>query len=199
MKLFIYFFALIIISCNQKINSDNDTNRENKIIEKDTVKVATINLPFKSENLNYTRKDKNGYFIYDNSFKNYGYSKKSRFVGKFIDKDVEVFLIELKPNGDEHIEPIISLFSYIKSFKKDSLIIYETINWEGSTQKRFEITKNKEIIVHTNSKGYDFNEKGEDTLIESKSIETYRISEKGLFTNNKWEGNTISNRKIEII
>jgi hypothetical protein len=134
MKIFICLFTLTFISCNQKANSNIDLKSEVKVIKNNTPlkqEISIIELPFNSNKLNYSNKDKNGYFIYDNSFIKQGFSMSSKTIGVYKNDDVDTFLVELKPNGDEHTEPIVSLFTYKKDKKVDSLIVYETIEWES--------------------------------------------------------------------
>ncbi|WP_310555887.1 hypothetical protein [Flavobacterium sp.] len=193
MKIFICLFALILISCNQKVDINNNEIQRKEIILDDTIsktleEIKLIDLPYNSNTLNYSKKDKNGYFIYDNSFKKQNYSKLSRIIGKYKNNDIEVYIVELKPNGDEHIEPIISLFSYSENKKIDSLIVYETIDWEGSLKKRFVINKDKSIKINEESEGNDETENGMDTLIVSNNVNIYNLSKSGFFTSNKWNG-----------
>ncbi len=193
MKLFTYIFTLIFISCNQKVDvKDNNKIPEKEITLKDTIsnkqEIKLIDLPFNSNTLNYSKKDKNGYFVYDSTFSKNDYSKSSRIIGKYNNDGIEVFIVELKPNGDEHVEPIISLFSYSENKKLDSLIVYETIEWEGSLKKRFIINKDKSIKISEVSEGNDENENGTDTLIVSNNVNIYNLSKNGLFTSNKWNG-----------
>lgn len=192
MKLFIYLITLIFISCNQKSDVNNNAIQKEEIFLKDTIskiqEVKLLDLPFNSNTLNYSKKDKNGYFIYDNSFKKAKYSKLSRIIGKYTNDDIEVFIVELKPNGDEHVEPIVSLFSYFQNKKIDSLIVYETIEWEGSLKKRFVINKDKSIKISEVSEGSDVSENGADTLIVSKNVNIFNLSKTGFFSSNKWNG-----------
>lgn len=192
MKLFIYLITLIFISCNQKSDVNNNAIQKEEIFLKDTIskiqEVKLLDLPFNSNTLNYSKKDKNGYFIYDNSFKKAKYSKLSRIIGKYTNDDIEVFIVEFKPNGDEHVEPIVSLFSYFQNKKIDSLIVYETIEWEGSLKKRFIINKDKSIKISEESEGSDVSENGADTLIVSKKVNVFNLSKTGFFSSNKWNG-----------
>lgn len=185
MKISIYYlFVLFFISCNQKsidkLDANNVTNKENKIFGKEEITI--INLPFYSDKLNYSNKNKNGYYIYDNSFKKQEYKRLSRTIGKYSCNNINVFIVEFKPNGDEYTEPIVVLFSCYKNKKIDSLIVYETIEWEGSLKKRFVIDKNKVIKVSEVSKANDVTESGSDTLIVSKKTNTYNLSDKGFFS-----------------
>lgn len=192
MKLFIYLFTLILLSCNQKVDINQKEISQKEIILNDTIskiqELKLLDLPFNSNTLNYSKKDKNGYYIYDSSFKKYDYSKSSRIIGKYNNEGFEIFIVELKPNGDEHIEPIISLFSYFQNKKVDSLIVYETIEWEGSFKKRFVINKDKSIKVSELSEANDETENGLDTLIISNNYNIYNLSKDGLFSTNKWNG-----------
>jgi hypothetical protein len=165
--------------------------------------VKTISLPFTSELLKYNKKDKNGYFIYDKSFKhNKMFNALSRIYGKYIlNGKVKVFIVERKSNDDEHNEPLIVLYSFYDNKKMDSLIIYENVEWESSYKKRFDIIKTNEVHIFEESEGNDFNDDGTEILIKDKSYEIYNISQDGKFSkktksnlvnpsleNNKWEG-----------
>ncbi len=179
----------LFVMCNGKSinkNSDFEGNGQNNI--NDTIK--NLKLPFCSENLNYFKKNKKGYFIYDNNFIlskiNGKYSKVFR---AFSTKNMEILFLESKTDDDEHTEPRGMLFSFLDSVKKDSLLVYETIKWEGSLTKRFCINSDKTISVTEISEGYDTTNKGKDTLIKSNSRNNYYIREDGMFENLNWKGN----------
>ncbi len=199
MRLFIYLFVITLFSCNQKVNSNNVIlgksniqNEQDKTkgnLNQETEQVKTIDLPFSSDKLNYSKKDKNGYYIYDDSFKKQKLNRLSRTIGKYsFDNNITIFLVELKPKGDEHIDPIVTLYSYFKEERIDSLVVYENIQWEGSFKKSFVIGKDKIIKISEASKGNDVTESGANVLITSNSNDVYNVSSKGFFVSNKWIG-----------
>ncbi|WP_136668417.1 hypothetical protein [Flavobacterium sp. H122] len=195
MRLLNYLFVAICFSCNQKSNSSiSTTNKYNNgdtlissNVSQESV-IKEIKLPFDSKQLNYSKRDKNGYYIYDKSFiKNK--NRFSRAVGKYkSNENVEIVIVELKPNGDEHIDPIVKLYSYFKNQITDSLTIYENVQWEGTKKKEFEINQNKIIKITEKSVGVDFDESGKEIEISSNSSDIYEVTSKGLFVANKWKG-----------
>ncbi|CAA7197356.1 hypothetical protein [Chryseobacterium potabilaquae] len=148
-------------------------------------KINILNLPLDSKSINYKGKDKNGFFIYDKTFKKHIFCKSlSRVYGKIpFSQNIDLLLIERKSNDDEHTEPIITIYSYDirKNQKLDSLNIYETLNSEATFEKRFLIDENKKIHIYENSEGYDINDNGKDTLIVVKEETDYEVSDKGKF------------------
>lgn len=145
--------------------------------------IKTVELPIDSTVFNYYNKDKNGYFIYDKTFKKNQYSNTlSRIFGKLsLDNKINLLFIERKPNDDEYTEPIVTLYSLEKNKKIDSLNIYESLNSEASLQKRFSIGKDKLIHVFENSSGYDFTDDGKEILVTEKKKNTYTVSKSGKF------------------
>jgi hypothetical protein len=170
----ILIIFLSIVSCTKK-------QKETKTTLQDTIKV--ISLPFSSELLKYDKKDKNGYFIYDESFKeDKMFNASSRIYGKYIlNSKVQMFIVERKPKDDEHNEPIVVLYSIDDNRKRDSLIIYENVEWEGSFKKRFEIKSNNEIEIFEELVGSDFNDDGSEIFVEDKKYEIYSINQQGKF------------------
>lgn len=170
----IYFFT--IFSCK----NDNIVNAQSH-----EDKIKTFALPLDSKKINYSSKDKNGFFIYDKTFtKNQFSNLPSRVYGKIsCNKNIDLLLIERKPTDDEHTEPIITIYSYNieKKQKIDSLNIYETLNSEATIEKRFLIDKAKKIHVYENSQGYDITNNGKDTLIVENTETSYAVSDLGKF------------------
>ncbi|MCL9805313.1 hypothetical protein NAT51_07260 [Flavobacterium amniphilum] len=196
MRLLNYVFIVICFACNQKSNSSISSANENNsnvntlkenIASQETI-IKEIKLPFSSKQLNYSKRDKNGYYMYDKSFiKNKNWY--SRAIGKYKSNgNVEIVIVEMKPNGDEHIDPIVKLYSYFKDQITDSLTVYENIQWEGSLKKEFVITQDKIIKVSEKSKGVDFDENGKEIEISSSSSDVYNITSTGRFVTNKWKG-----------
>lgn len=179
-KILIFSILLTIFSCKKENVSLIAKNRD--IIEDS---ITTLKLPIDSKSLKYNHKDKNGYFIYDETFKKNKYSNSlSRVYGKIIfNKNIDLIIIERKPSDDEYKEPIITLYSYEKKIKQkiDSLNLYETIKSEATVEKRFLIDKDTTINIYENSSGYDIAQNGKDTLIIEKFHKTYYISTNGKF------------------
>lgn len=194
MKFLNYLFIVICFSCHQKSNSSiavtngKISNTRDTLSTSNTYQIKEINLPFNSKQLNYSKRDKNGYYVYDKSFiKNK--NNYTRTIGKYKSSDnVEITIVELKPNGDEHIDPIIKLYSFVKGKISDSLTVYENVYWEGTMKKEFEITQNKTIKISEKSTGVDFDENGKETTVSYKKTDTYKVTNKGHFVSNKWIG-----------
>jgi hypothetical protein len=167
--------------------SSKDTINEKNITQENVI--GEIKLPFNSKQLNYSKRDKNGYYIYDKSFIKNKTGKYLRLLGKYnSNNNVEIVVMELKPKGDEHIDPIVKLYSNFNNQVVDSLTVYENIQWEGTLKKVFEITQDKIIKIFEKSKGTDTNEKGEEIIISSNNSDAYEVSDKGFFVSNKWKG-----------
>lgn len=171
---------IIILTCIFSCKKDT-IEVKSKIEVNDTLK--TIKLPLTSEILVYDKKDKNGYFIYDKTFKKGKIvSGFSRIYGKYVlKKNLDILVIEKKPSDDEHTEPLVILYAVNNNKKIDSLTIYETIEWEGSYTKRFKINSKSEISIINESKGYDFDDEEKDTIIVDKKNEFYKINDFGKF------------------
>lgn len=197
MRLLNYLIIVICFSCNQKTNSNatatnkfnsNNIDSLNTTSVSQEVAIKEVKLPFDSKQLNYSNRDENGYYVYDKSFIKNKYSYL-RNLGKYKSNDnVEIVIVEIKPKGDEHIDPIVKLYSYFKGQITDSLTVYENIQWEGTLKKGFEITYDKIIKVFEKSKGIDFNENGKEIEISSDNSNTYKVTVKGLFVSDKWKG-----------
>lgn len=173
-KLLIFSILLSIFSC-KKI--------DNKSLAQTQSNIKTLALPISSERINYNNKDKNGFFIYDKTFDKNQYSHSlSRVYGKYsLSGNLDLVFIERKPNDDGYTEPIITLYSYNKNKKIDSLNIFETINSEATVEKRFLIDQSKKIHIYENSVGYDTTDNGKDTLIVDIRENIYNILESGKF------------------
>ena len=173
-KLLIFSILLSIFSC-KKI--------DNKSLAQTQSNIKTLALPISSEKINYNNKDKNGFFIYDKTFDKNQYSHSlSRVYGKYsLSGNLDLVFIERKPNDDGYTEPIITLYSYNKNKKIDSLNIFETINSEATVEKRFLIDQSKKIHIYENSVGYDTTDNGKDTLIVDIRENIYNILESGKF------------------
>ncbi|WP_210148895.1 hypothetical protein [Chryseobacterium scophthalmum] len=180
-KTLIYIIILLLFFSCKKENTLLSAQNFNDA--KDSTKIIT--LPIDSIVFNYSNKDKNGYFIYDKTFKKNKYSNNlSRLYGKLsFDNKIDLLFVERKSNDDESIEPIVTLYSFEKDKKQkiDSLNIYETLKSEGNLQKRFSIGKDKLIHIYENSSGYDFTDDGKEILINEKKHETYTVSSSGKF------------------
>jgi hypothetical protein len=176
--IFIIFFALF--SCKKE---NNIISAQNKNVTIDSVK--TLILPIDSKSFVYDKKDKQGYFIYGNTFKKNKYSYSlSRIYGKIaLSNDIDLVIIERKPNDDEYTEPIVTLYSYKKNTTKkaDSLNIYETISGEGKLTKRFLIDKQGNVNIYENSSGYDFDDNSKEVLIKEVHYSLYKIKPDGKF------------------
>lgn len=190
-RTFVYIIiAVFFISCKKE---NNLLNAQNTKTTQELIKI--IELPIDSTIFNYNYKDKNGYFIYDKTFKKNEYSNAlSRIVGKVsLNNKIDLLFVEKKSNDDEYTEPIVTLYSLENNKKVDSLNIYETLKSEGSLQKRFLISKDKIIHLYENSSGYDFSDNGKEILVTEKKNEIYSISENGKFILQQNEPNSQMN------
>lgn len=192
----VIFFILFILffSCKDKVTHKKSIDIKEEIQEEKLIyfNLKELTLPFNSNSLDYTNKDDYGYFIYDSTFKNNkGFHSLSRILGKVeLNHTIDLLLLEKKPKGDEHTEPIITIYSISKldESKIDSLNIYETIEYEATLENRFIINKDKSIVIYEYFGGYDFLEDGRDTLIIDETEKKYKVSELGSFVlqdNNK--------------
>jgi|GEM_PF-4767153 len=183
-KILIYItFLVLFFSCKKE---NVLRSAQNFIGINDSIKMIT--LPIDSSNFNYDNKDRNGYFIYDETFKKNKYSGSlSKLYGKFsFDNTIDLLFVERKSNDDESIEPIVTLYSFNRNKKQiiDSLNIYETLRSEGNLQKRFSIGKDNIIHIYESSSGYDLTNDGKEILINEKIHEVYTVSSNGnLFYN----------------
>lgn len=191
-RVLIITILLFIFSC-KKDNSlaAVQINKSNN----DSIKI--LHIPIDSKAINYGNKNGNDIFIYDSTFKKNKYNKSlSRIYGKFVfNNDIDLIFIERKPTDDEHVEPIITMYSYNKKYKIDSLDIYETVNSEAYLEKRFLIDKAKRINIYEKSKGYDKTNDGKDTLITERKESVFYISPKGKFI---LQPNHIIKKKLSI-
>lgn len=128
MKLLNYLFIVICFSCHQKSNSSIAVTNEKISDTRDTLTISNtyqireieeIDLPFNSKQLNYSKRNKNGYYVYDKSFiKNK--NNYTRTIGKYKSSDnVEITIVELKPNA---MNILILLSNFIHSLKEKFLI-----------------------------------------------------------------------------
>lgn len=176
-NLIILLYFLSLFSCKKENKTVPDQTQ-------DGIKILT--LPLDSKKISYNSKDKNGFFIYDKTFKKNAFSDAlSRVYGKIsFNKNVDLILIERKAFDDEHTEPVITMYSFdnIKKQKIDSLDLYETMHSEGTAEKRFIIDRNKKVSIYYHSSGYDIGDDGKEILVTENTETMYSISDTGKFT-----------------
>ncbi|RZJ69970.1 hypothetical protein [Flavobacterium sp.] len=174
--------VLIAVSCQK-----SDTSAKAKQTQKpESEPKKELTFPFCSDNLDYSKKDKQGYFVYTDDFRKSGFGPKSaREFGSFSVGNVFVTFLEVKPIGDENTEPIAMLYTKVGGKLSDSLSIHETIDWEGNYEKRFCISKDKTIEITEASNAPDLEQidaQGNAPVYEASAKATYRIEANGKFT-----------------
>lgn len=189
MKKLLLLISAMAVSCQK---SDVPQKTRQGVESQSQEKTETI-LPICSDGFDYSKKDENGYFIYGNDFRKSDFGPKSaRLRASFSDGEILVSILETKPQGDEHTEPIVKLFTSIGKIVKDSLSVYETINWEGNYHKRFCISKDRIISVNEEQIAPDIeniDEEGNSPIDSSFAKTTYRIQRDGKFKKISSSGN----------
>ncbi|NUY80849.1 hypothetical protein HUK80_08090 [Flavobacterium sp. MAH-1] len=189
MKKLLLLISAMAISCQK---SDPPQKPEQDIQSQSQEKTETV-LPICSDGFDYSNKDENGYFIYGNDFGKSDFGPKSaRLRASFSDGEILVSILETKPQGDEHTEPVVKLFTSIGKSVKDSLSVHETIDWEGHYHKRFCISKDRTISVNEEQIAPDvenIDEQGNSPIDSSFAKATYRIQKDGKFKKISSSGN----------
>jgi hypothetical protein len=171
------FFSFLMIMCNGK--NEKKAEKQTNYIQIDLTS-KNIKIPFCSDDL-YFSKIKNTNF-------NFLKSKNNISLGLINISKYDVSLVAYNSKDDEHTEPVIILNSYFNKIKIDSLVVYETIKWEGQLLRRFCINKDSTIIIKEISKGHDVTDDGHDIIVNSNSIVKYYIRDDGKFENLNWKG-----------
>ncbi len=192
MKKLLLLSILAFVGCQKQDNSQKTEIPQTEESPKQQAK-PEMTFPFCSDNLDYSKKNEHGYFVYTDDFKPSPLGRDSaREFGTFTQGEVEVIGLELKPIGDEHTEPIGKLYTKLHGKVVDSLSVHETIDWEGNYEKRFCISSDKTISISEASNAPDLEQidaEGNAPVYEASAKATYRIEKNGKFSKISSQGN----------
>lgn len=164
---YILIALLLFFGCD---NKESNSESKNLLVEN---KINRLVLPISSNNYQYGN-------VFSDTFKYNNFNKNDLLIRRLTRKieglnfkNGYLIIAEIKPNDPEHIGPIVcGYFLNTNGVIIDSLFFQETVAWEGSYIKTFQLDRNFIVNISEIEEGYDL-ESGSDSLIISKKYQKF--------------------------